>query len=185
MNHKSNPKSSIIYIGLTLLVCTILLLTTMTPKAESVLGDMASNTTTQEQTEYLPLPYYEPNVFAQDLLAGVNQVRAQHGLSELIMDPTMCSLAYVRAQEVSVEWSHIRPNGQTHYTVYTDYGIEWPEMVGENLANYMLKDADLIVDSWFESEPHRQNILYEDYERAGMAVYYDGEKYYICNLFAT
>ena len=126
---------------------------------------------------------YTPDAFALALLEGVNQARAEHGLPALVLDATVCRLAYVRAQEAAVQWSHTRPNGLASHSVYPEYGVPWPHCVGENLANYALQDATRIVNAWMDSDGHRRNILYPDYTGAGMAVYFDGEKYYIANLF--
>lgn len=137
-------------------------------------------------TEPVPtedLTDYTPDAYALALLEGVNQARAEHGLPALEIDATVCRLAYVRAQEAAVQWSHTRPNGLASHSVYPEYGVPWPHCVGENLANYALQDAMRIVNAWMDSDGHRRNILYPDYTGAGMAVYFNGEKYYIANLF--
>ena len=142
--------------------------------------------TEPEQTESVPVEGflgYAPDDYALALLDAVNQARAEHGLPALVLDVTISQLAYIRAQEAAVQWSHTRPNGLASHSVYPEYGIPWPHCVGENLANYVLQDAARIVDAWMNSEGHRKNILYPDYTGAGMAVYFDGEKYYIANLF--
>ncbi len=129
------------------------------------------------------LDAYAPDAYALSILAEVNRARAEHGLQELVLDATICRLAYVRARESAVQWSHTRPNGQPSHSVYPEHGVPWPNCVGENLANYALQDAARIVNAWMGSDGHRKNILYPDYTGAGIAVYFDGEKYYIANLF--
>lgn len=131
------------------------------------------------------LPDYAPDAYALELLEAVNAARTANGLPPLVLDETLCRLAYVRAQEAAVQWSHTRPNGQPCYSVYEDYAIPRVFWTGENLANYALQDAQLIADSWMESEDHRKNILYPKYTAAGMAVFWSGENYYIANLFRS
>lgn len=133
----------------------------------------------------MSLPEYSPDGYALLLLEKVNEARTAHGLPALSLDLTVSRLAYVRAQEASQQWSHTRPNGAPCYSVYEEYRIRRDFWTGENLANYMLQDAQLIVDSWMASEAHRNNILYPDYTAAGIAVYWSGEKYYIANLFRS
>lgn len=131
------------------------------------------------------LPDYTPDAYALLLLERVNAARTANGLPPLVLDETLCRLAYVRAQEAAVQWSHTRPNGKPCYSVYEEFNIQRIFWTGENLAYYALQDAQLIADSWMESEGHRKNILYPKYTAAGMAVFWSGETYYIANLFRS
>lgn len=129
------------------------------------------------------LPEYRVGEYELAFLMAINQARVSNGLPALVLDETASRLAYVRAKEASVFWSHTRPDGQAYHSVYPEYAVTWPKCVGENLANHTTLDVQKIVDAWMQSDGHRRNILYWDFVGVGIAVYYSGEKYYIANMF--
>lgn len=64
---------------------------------------------------------------AYEVLAIVNQERANYGLSPLSMDAELFNAAKIRAAETSVLFSHTRPDGTMCYTVSS-------KVSGENIA---------------------------------------------------
>ena len=129
------------------------------------------------------LPNYTPDEFAVRILEEVNRIRIENGLLPLSLDYTLCKLAYVRAEEASVLWSHTRPNGESATSVFAQYNVQRRVRTGENLANYGSQNVDVIVRSWMNSQGHKANILHTDYTTAGIGVHFTGTRYYIANVF--
>ena len=129
------------------------------------------------------LPEYRVGDYELAFLEAINQARVSNDLPALVLNETACRLAYVRAKEAAVLWSHTRPDGQAYHSVYPEYAVPWPKCVGENLANHVALDVRKIVDAWMQSDGHRRNVLYWDFTGVGIAVYHTGEKYYIANMF--
>lgn len=57
------------------------------------------------------------------VLSYLNERRRASGLSNLYLDPELCYAASVRAKEISVEFTHDRPNGQSYQSVLDEKEI--------------------------------------------------------------
>jgi len=101
----------------------------------------------------------------------VNDIRAEAGLDELAWDINLESVAHVRAKECSQKFSHTRPNGTQWYTVNSRI------QGGENLA-FGFDNTNDVVEAWMNSPTHRDNILYEDFEKVAISIYEDNGTYY-------
>ena len=101
----------------------------------------------------------------------VNEMRADAGLNELKWDINLETVASVRAKECSEKFSHTRPNGTQWYTVNSKI------QGGENLA-FGFDNAEDCVDAWMESPTHRDNILYDEFEKVAISIYEDDGTYY-------
>lgn len=99
---------------------------------------------------------------AYQILDIVNQERAAAGLSTLTMDKDLMEAAMFRGGEISVSFSHTRPNGQRCFTICK-------KAYGENIA-YGYKSASSVMQAWMESEGHRENILDPRYSTVGIGV---------------
>ncbi|MCI9155478.1 MAG: CAP domain-containing protein [Lawsonibacter sp.] len=108
----------------------------------------------------------EQRDFMDEILALVNQARAEAGLSALELNPALCGAAQVRAKECVSTFSHTRPNGSSYKTAIAEMGIT-ADYVGENVATGY-KDAQQVVNAWLKSEGHRANILNENYTKIGI-----------------
>ena len=90
-----------------------------------------------------------------------------------------------RAAEISVEFSHTRPNGKNCFSLYPD-GYSWK---GENIAmgsGNSLGTPEQALEAWKETnEPysgqgHRRNMLNEGFTSIGIACFeVDGVKYWV------
>jgi uncharacterized protein YkwD len=107
----------------------------------------------------------------------VNEIRAEAGLDELIWDSNLESVANVRAKECSEKFSHIRPNGSQWYTVNSKI------QGGENLA-YGFDTAEDAVEAWMNSPTHRDNILYDEFEKAAISIYEENGIFYWSEQFS-
>ena len=91
-----------------------------------------------------------------EVIAKVNEIRVANGLNTLRYDASLEASAAVRANELTVRFSHTRPDGSDWYTVNPDL------MYGENLADGY-NTADAVVNAWMASPEHKANILKSDF----------------------
>lgn len=106
----------------------------------------------------------------------VNEIRAENGLDELSWDTNLESVANVRASEISKNFSHTRPNGKQWYTVNSKI------QGGENLA-FGFDNAEDVVDAWMNSPTHRDNILYDEFEKVAISIYEEDGTYYFAQEY--
>lgn len=106
----------------------------------------------------------------------INEIRQANGLNPLIWDAGLENCAFVRSEEISLSFSHTRPNGRKWNTVNSRI------QGGENLA-YGFNSADEVVDGWMGSPTHADNILYGPFNRIAISIYEDGGVYYWAQEF--
>ncbi len=149
--------------------------TTTASPSSGITSPTAYTTTTLPTTAttipQFPKPYYDPNA-ASELLKRTNEERAKHSLAPLTLSSSLTDAAKIRSYEISLRFSHTRPNGKSCDTVYT-------QDIGENIA-YGQTSYDEVFNAWMNSEAHRKNILKEDYTRMGAYCYVEsnGRKYW-------
>ncbi len=102
-----------------------------------------------------------------ELFNLVNDARVQNGLEPLSWNSALAADAAVRATEISVVFSHTRPDGSDWWTVDSD------RMYGENIASGQ-STAQEVFNSWWASPGHQANIL-GNYTTCGFALYYGGD----------
>lgn len=98
---------------------------------------------------------------ALEVIRLTNIQRESHGLEPLEMDDDLMALAQVRAEEVSVKYSHERPDGTRVVKEHPGFG----ENVGAKAT------AEKQVTSWMNSEGHCANILRERFHHIGVGCY--------------
>lgn len=111
-----------------------------------------------------------------EILRLVNVERAKVGVPALTMgSSSLLSAAAVRAQEISVSFSHTRPNGTSCFSVLSEYGISY-SAAGENIlkgpAGYMTPAQ--VMSLWMSSDGHRSNILSPYFKSLGIGYYRSG-----------
>lgn len=119
----------------------------------------------------------------------VNQERESRGKAALERNNELMDNAALRAEEISEQFTHSRPDGSSCNTVVTvkNFGVgENIEAIGngvdieksdiESLAKY-------IVKNWMASSGHKRNILDSRYKETGVGIYRDGDILYISQLF--
>lgn len=115
---------------------------------------------------------FAQNATEATILDKVNQIRTSYGLSTLRYDASLENASSVRASEITVKFSHTRPDGSDWYTVNEDL------VYGENLAEGY-KTADDVVDAWMASPEHKANILKSDYTTMSVSMTSkDGRNYW-------
>ena len=129
-------------------------------------------------------PESEFERFANEVFQLTNIERVKHGLSQFRNDNNILNqAAMVRAEEIIRLFSHTRPDGRGHSTVYTDLGGRWTGRyigLGENIA-HGYTTPDRVVQAWMNSPGHRAIILMEDLTQLGVGVVRDasGRLYWV------
>lgn len=116
--------------------------------------------------------------------AGVNAIRAAHGLPPLTPAKGLVDVARIRSQDMAARnyFSHNPPDGCNYLCLMDRLGVPhaW---AGENIAWNTFdwaQTADVAVEMWKNSPPHLENILNCHFERFGSGVVRapDGRVYY-------
>ena len=113
--------------------------------------------------------------YAFQVLDLVNQERSAAGAAPLFMDPDLLDAAMKRAAEISVSFSHTRPNG-------TDCFTACDKMFGENIAVGQYDPAGA-MNSWMNSSGHRANILSSSFTSIGVGCFYVNGCYHWVQCF--
>ena len=114
--------------------------------------------------------------YRADILRRVNKYREKNGLNTLEENDYLNEMAQIRAEELSIRYSHLRPNGES----VGGYGINGEiGMKGSKTP----KEAFL---AWKGSEQHNKLMLKSTYLTFGSGYYVDGNgKSYWIVLFST
>lgn len=107
--------------------------------------------------------------YRQEIINLVNAEREKAGLSALYADDNGMEYAQVRAQEITISYSHTRPNGLKK--PYDEIGA-----MNENIASGGTP-AD-VMKAWMESPGHRANILNKEAFAIGVGCYWNGTSFY-------
>ncbi len=111
-----------------------------------------------------------------EVIAKVNEIRVANGLNTLRYDASLEASADVRADELTVRFSHTRPDGSDWYTANPDL------MYGENLADGY-NTADAVVNAWMASPEHKANILKSDFTTVAVSTAVKNGKTYWAQEF--
>ncbi len=122
-----------------------------------------------------------PTGLAAELLAKVNQVRSENGLSALKYSNDLQSIANLRAQESTISFGHTRPDGSHCSTAVT---VDW-NVTGENLiqvtSSYAI--ADLMMETWMNSPTHRYNILHPSFTDIAVGIWETNDTTFVSLVF--
>lgn len=112
---------------------------------------------------------YSPRGLDYAVADAVNARRQAAGMGSLTFDARLCAIASVRAYELSLEWSHRRPDGSDGLTVLSQYGYGcgW---AAENLHNGA-GSGERIVERWMSADSTAGNILSEAASAIGVGSY--------------
>lgn len=134
-------------------------------------------------TAAVSVPTVAASGVEMQVLDLVNAERAKYGLAPLAWDSVNLGPgAAVRAQEISVYFSHTRPDGSSCFTAVTN-----PGALGENIAAGQRSPQE-VMNSWMNSSGHRANILNQRYTRLGVGYFYNPSapyRYYWVQMFSS
>jgi len=128
-----------------------------------------------------------PDIEAE-ILTLINEERVKEGIAPLENQSNAYYYSKVRADECVESFSHTRPNGTGCFSVFDD-GEVFYKHVGENLfycaGHSLSKVAKLSVESWMNSEGHRNNILNGSFKTTTISVVFIEETrtFYAVQLF--
>ena len=116
---------------------------------------------------------------ANNVLDQTNAERRLAGLQEFAERGSLTRAANARAQEITRNFSHTRPDGRMWSTILEQFNVAYTE-AGENLAMGQRTAAEA-VRQWMESESHRENIVNSHYRHVGIgiAIDTDGTLYWV------
>lgn len=119
---------------------------------------------------------------AYEILKIVNKERVANGKKPLTMNKKLMEGAMRRSNELSLYYSHTRPNEESCFSI-----PEFKEInhyyAGENIAPGD-KSAQEVMNVWMDSPGHRANILNENFNSIGIGVYKNNGRLYFTQLFA-
>lgn len=95
--------------------------------------------------------------FREEVIRLTNTERENAGLDPLVEDSTAMEYAQIRAEEISINYSHTRPGNK-------DKSLDGLYFI-ENIA-YGQKTPEAVVQAWMKSEGHRETLL-SDYSEVG------------------
>jgi uncharacterized protein YkwD len=114
----------------------------------------------------------------------------------LAIDPELSRIARERAADMAAKnyLAHAAPNGDTSASLLMAEDEKWQGLLGENLAaQHYTKESGVDVDqfakrfldTWMNSQPHRDNLAFAQYDRTGVGAAVNGDTVYVAQLFAT
>src|SRR5205085_366355 len=83
---------------------------------------------------------------------------------------------------------------ETSASLLMEQDAQWQGLLGENLAaQHYTKQSGLAVedfarrflDEWLKSPPHRDNMVFANYDHAGVGAAVNGDTVYVAVLFST
>lgn len=130
-----------------------------------------------EEPDPTPEPDPEPeepemsiDQMVQEVVRLTNEERAKNGRAPLQYNQRMTDYAMMRAEELSVSFAHVRPNGEL-------------PTYGENIAAGP-KTPEAVVNGWMNSSGHRASLMNVNYTHTGIGIYQtnDGRIFWIQNF---
>ncbi|ASJ22650.1 CAP domain-containing protein [Brachyspira hampsonii] len=124
-------------------------------------------------------------LYAQDynddvntMLKIFNEIRDNENLYPFEIDDKLNNIADIRAKELAISFSHIRPNN-TKYDelLYENRIIVYSS--NENIA-YRFKNAETVASYWMNSNKYKVNILSDKFTHMGVSHYaINGEDFWV------
>ena len=113
---------------------------------------------------------YASNITVSDLLKYTNAKRSNAEVNELVINPKLTVAAQNKAEYMFKHnyWAHIAPDGTDPWSFIM--GQEYDYLyAGENLAKNFSGSKE-VVEAWYKSPSHRENLLSAKYNDVGFAV---------------
>lgn len=114
----------------------------------------------------------------------------------LAFDPELMDVARLRSEAMAKNNSFSGGSSDTHVSasLLMSRDKKFQGLVGENVAaQHYTKEigidveafAKRFVEGWMASAPHRENLMFTDYNRTGVGAAVNGDTVYVTQLFAT
>jgi uncharacterized protein YkwD len=114
----------------------------------------------------------------------------------LALDAELTKIARARANDMAQKnyLAHDAPNGDTSASLLMAADAQYQGLLGENLAAQYYRPesgvdpavfAQRFLATWMDSPAHRDNIVFANYDRAGVGAAVNGDTVYVALLFST
>jgi uncharacterized protein YkwD len=140
----------------------------------------------------LAAPDAPPEVRAAEwkVLAQMNRFRANHGLKPLRMAGGVRLVARERSRSMKNQsyFAHTSPAGIDAGDMLRRRSVQnhfWGENIGWTKYVNLQDGPRAMVDWWKDSSGHRYNMLYKDYNYAGIGIAKDGAETFYTIVFAN
>ena len=131
-----------------------------------------------------PVPTFTEEQFAAEIFRLTNVERAKHGKPLVQTNNDLNRAAMQRAKEISIKFSHTRPDGTDALSVFGEYNNIPDNHAAENIsAGYTSPQS--AVDGWMNSPGHRVSLLNTYSTHLGVGVCKSGSTYYCVQLFTA
>lgn len=134
--------------------------------------------------ETTPVPQMSDEQFAAEIFRLTNVERTKHGKPLVQTNDDLSRAAMKRAREISIKFSHTRPDGTNALTVFGEYNNIPDNHAAENISAGYTSPQDA-VDGWMSSPGHRVSLLNTYSTHLGVGVYKSGATYYCVQLFTA
>ena len=132
-----------------------------------------------------PSGSYSTTKLDKAIITAINEERADAGLPALTTSKKLSNAAAQRAYEISISWSHSRPNGSSFSTALKEFGVS-----GANPAECLCfipesPSAKDVVSMWMDSGKDRASLLSEEVDTIAVASYSEDGILYIAALLIS
>lgn len=122
----------------------------------------------------VPLNDEAVSSFEQRVIELTNQKRVQNGLKPLTANWELSRVARYKSQDMHDKryFSHTSPTYGSPFDMIKNFGISY-RAAAENIAKGQTT-PEAVVNSWWNSEGHRKNMLNSSYTQIGVGYVSDG-----------
>jgi uncharacterized protein YkwD len=114
----------------------------------------------------------------------------------LQLDPALVKIARARAEDMAAKkyLASTAPDGKTSASLLMEADAQYQGLLGENVAaQYYVSQsgvdpaafAQRFLETWLESPAHRDNMVFTEYDRAGVGAAVNNDTVYVSLLFST
>lgn len=126
--------------------------------------------------QVITIPSTDPTVteYEQEVIRLVNEKRASNGLKALNYDWELSRVARYKSQDMRDNnyFSHTSPTYGSPFNMIKNFGLSY-KTAGENIAKGQ-RTPSQVVNSWMNSQGHRENILNPSFTKIGVGYVSDG-----------
>ena len=137
-----------------------------------------------DEPDVTPAPTFTEEQFAAEIFRLTNVERAKYGEPLVQTNDDLNRAAMQRAKEISVKFSHTRPDGTNALSVFGEYNNIPDNHAAENIAAGFASPQSTI-NGWMNSPGHRVSLLNTYSTHLGVGVYKSGSSYYCVQLFTA
>ncbi|MEI0565674.1 CAP domain-containing protein [Brachyspira pulli] len=122
--------------------------------------------------------YSQNNSDVELALKSINEIRENEGLYPLEISEELNNIANIRAKELAISFSHVRPNNTKYDELLYENRIRVFSS-DENIA-YRFKNAETVISYWMNSNQYKLNIVSDKFTHVGISHYaVNGEDFWV------